>query len=185
MTNEDIIAGCLKFNREARKVLYDKYASQMYSVCLRYANSKDDANDIFQQAFYTVYKNLHQIKNPAALSGWVKKIFVNTALEHLRKQAKFDNVDDIETVMETETNWNDAIQNISTQELTNLVQQLPEGSRMVFNLYAIEGYSHKEIAEQLGISEGTSKSQLFDARKFLKKAVIKLQTINTGVKKVV
>lgn len=185
MTNEDIIAGCLKFNQKARKVLYDKYASQMYSVCLRYSNSKDDANDIFQQAFYTVYKNLKQIKNPAALSGWIKRIFVNTALEHLKKKARFTSVEDIETVVETEHNWNDAIQNISTQELTNLIQQLPIGSRMVFNLYAIEGYSHKEISEQLGISVGTSKSQLFDARKTLKKAVTELQNINSGIKKVV
>ena len=94
-------------------------------------------------------------------------------------------LENIDTALETEHNWNDALQNISTQELTGLIQKLPEGARMVFNMYAIEGYSHKEIAEQLGISEGTSKSQLFDARKNLKKAVIKLQTINTEVKKVV
>lgn len=178
MTNEDIIKGCLNFNPTARKVLYDKYASQMYSVCMRYANSKDDANDIFQQAFYSIYKNLNQVKKPEALSGWVKRVFVNTALEVIKKNARFSNDENIESVVDSNENWNDAIQNLSIEELAGLIQQLPEGTRMVFNLYAIEGYSHKEISEQLGISLGTSKSQLFDARKKLKTAVNNLQTVN-------
>lgn len=181
MTNEEIIKGCLKFDPIARKQLYDQYASQMYSVCMRYANSKDDANDIFQQAFYLIYKNLNQLKNPEALSGWVKRIFVNTALEVVKKNARYSNIEDMESAVNSNENWNDAIQNLSTKELAVLIQQLPDGTRMVFNLYAIEGYSHKEISEQLGISLGTSKSQLFDARKKLKAAVINLQTVNTSI----
>ena len=181
MTNEDIIKGCLKFNPLARKELYDKYASQMYSVCMRYANSKDDANDIFQQAFYSIYKSLNQVKNPEALSGWIKRIFVNTALEFGNKNTRFNHLENIESVVDSNENWNDAIQNLNIEELAGLIQQLPEGTRMVFNLYAIEGYSHKEIAEQLGISSGTSKSQLFDARKKLKTAVNNLQKVNSGI----
>ena len=181
MTNEDIIKGCLKFNPAARKVLYDKYASRMYSVCMRYANSKDDANDIFQQAFYSIYKNLNQVKNHEALSGWVKRIFVNTALEFGKKNARFNHLENIESAVDSNENWNDAIQNLNMEELAELIQQLPDGTRMVFNLYAIEGYSHKEIAEHLGISSGTSKSQLFDARKKLKTAVNNLQKVNSGI----
>jgi len=178
VTNDEIIKGCLKMDPIARKVLYDKYSSQMYSVCMRYTNSKDDANDIFQQSFYSVYKNLKQIRNPEALSGWVKRIFVNTALEIAKKNARYDDLDNIESVVDSSQNWNDALQNLSIDELTELIQELPGGTKMVFNLYAIEGYSHKEIAEQLKISVGTSKSQLFDARKKLKKAVINMQGLN-------
>ena len=181
MTNDQIIKGCLKFNPTARKVLYDKYASQMYSICMRYANSKNDANDIFQQAFYLIYKNLSQVKNPEALSGWVKRIFVNTALEVIKKNARFSNVNNIEPLVDSNENLNFAIQNIGIEELAALIQQLPEGTRMVFNLYAIEGYSHKEIAKDLDISIGTSKSQLFDARKKLKEALINSQIITKEI----
>ena len=181
MTNDQIIKGCLKFNPTARKVLYDKYASQMYSICMRYANSKNDANDIFQQAFYLIYKNLNQVKNPEALSGWVKRIFVNTALEVIKKNARFSNIDNIESLVDSNENLNFAIQNIRIEELAGLIQQLPEGTRMVFNLYVIEGYSHKEIAKDLDISVGTSKSQLFDARKKLKEALINSQIITKEI----
>ena len=146
----------------------------MYSVCLRYANSKDEANDMFQQAFYLVYKNLKQVKNPEALSGWIKRIFINTALEILKKNAKFSSVENIDEFDDSEQNWNDAIQKINTEEIAKLIQKLPKGCRLVFNLYIVEGYSHKEIAEQLEISVGTSKSQLHDARKTLKAAIIDL-----------
>ncbi len=155
----------------------------MYSVCLRYANSKDEANDMFQQAFYLVYKNLNQVKNPNALSGWIKKIFINTSLQILKKNAKYICSANIEQYYENEQNWNDAIQKINTEQIGKLIQKLPPGCRMVFNLYAIEGYSHKEIAEQLGISVGTSKSQLHDARKTLKASIINLETLISKVKK--
>lgn len=184
MNNEDIISGCLKFDPIARKILYDKYSSQMYSVCLRYASSKDQANDIFQEAFYLVYKNLKQIRNTDALSGWVKRIFVNTSLETLKKNAKYIGVVNLDEVNDASQNWNDAIQKINTEEIGKLIRKLPKGCRMVFNLYVIEGYSHKEISEQLSISVGTSKSQLHDARKTLKKAVINLEKFASKVSSV-
>jgi len=157
----------------------------MYSVCLRYASSKEDANDIFQQAFYLVYKNLKQLKNPDALSGWVKRIFVNTDLELVKKNAKYSSNEGFDERNDSAQSWNDAIQQLNTEEIGKLIQQLPEGCRMVFNLYAIEGYSHKEIAEQLDISVGTSKSQLHDARKTLKAAIINLESYNSNPQTIV
>ncbi|PCJ24805.1 MAG: hypothetical protein COA97_09100 [Flavobacteriales bacterium] len=144
----------------------------MYSICLRYANNKDDADDIFQQSFYLVYKNINQLKNCDALSGWIKRIFVNCAIEHNRKASQLRIVEDIDVLAEKSTTINKALDNLAIDELTILIQQLPEGCKKVFNLYVIEEFSHKEIAEQLNISLGTSKSQLHDARKMLKQKII-------------
>lgn len=146
----------------------------MFSVCLRYVKNQPDAEDVFQQGFYLVYKNLHQLKNTEALSGWIKRIFVNVAIEHNRIKYQLRVVENVE--LQSNENFaglNDAISLIATKELTILIQSLPPGCREVFNLYVIDGYSHKEIAEQLEISVGTSKSQLFDARKILKNKIIR------------
>lgn len=145
----------------------------MLSVCHRYANNEDDAKDIFQQAFYLVYKNIDQLKDPNALSGWVKRIFVNTALQYYKKNHARLVIEDIsEQNIELEGSV-DPISRMREEEIIVLIQQLPHGCREVFNLFAIDGYSHKEIAEQLNISIGTSKSQLHDARKLLRKAILK------------
>ncbi len=153
--------------------MYDKYSSQMFSVCLRYAKNKQEAEDIFQQGFYLVYKNIKQLKNCEALSGWIKRIFVNTALEYNRKASQLRIVEDTSiTFKQTVFDMNDALANLAIDELTALIQQLPTGCRKIFNLYVIEGFSHKEIAKKLKISVGTSKSQLHDARKILKIKII-------------
>ncbi|MCB0400806.1 MAG: sigma-70 family RNA polymerase sigma factor [Flavobacteriales bacterium] len=171
--NNSIIKGCIKFNPEARRILYEKYSSQMFSICLRYANNNSDVEDIFQEGFFKIYQNIGQVKNPEALSGWIRKIFVNVALEYNRKghslRVVIDN-DAIET--SNETTINSAIDNLSLEELTTLIQSLPTGCKTVFNMYAVDGYSHQEIAEALGISIGTSKSQLFVARQILQKKII-------------
>ena len=152
----------------------------MYSVCLRYAKNQEDANDIFQQSFFLIYKNIGQLKNPDALSGWIKTIFVNTALEHIRKSVSFIEVSpNGHNVQHEDNNWNEALSRLATEELTGLIQQLPEGYRLVFNLFVIEGFTHKEIAEKLDISVGTSKSQLFDAKKQLKKWIVKHSVYGT------
>jgi RNA polymerase sigma factor (sigma-70 family) len=161
--------------------LYDKYSSQMYSVCLRYCRSKEDANDVFQDAFFLVYKNIKQVKNPNALSGWIKTIFINTSLAALKAKAKYSTHKSIEESEVYLRSWNQVIQDISATEIRSLISKLPTGCRMVFNLYAVEGYTHKEIAEKLDISVGTSKSQLFDARKALKAALNNLGLINTVI----
>ncbi len=145
----------------------------MFSVCLRYSKNREEAEDIFQQSFYLVYKNINQLKNYDALSGWIKRIFVNTAIEHNRKTNQLRIVEDVEIIVnKTSSETNEALNNLVTDELTKLIHQLPNGCKEVFNLYIIEGFSHKEIAQQLNISVGTSKSQLFDARKLLKQKII-------------
>jgi len=170
----------MNFDPEARRVLYDKYAAQMYSVCLRYVKGADDANDIFQQGFYLVYKNIGQLKNVDALSGWIKSIFIHAALKQNQKSNQLFYLDDYELSDNySSDNWNEALSNLETDELTRLIQQLPEGCRTVFNLFVIDGYSHNEIAKRLSISVGTSKSQLHDARKFLKRRIICNSTIKT------
>ena len=152
----------------------------MYSVCLRYSKNQTDAEDIFQEGFYLVYKNLSQLKNENALSGWIKKIFVNVAIEHNKKKHKLRVVEDSELQPNIITvDINEAISQMATKELTVLIQQLPTGCREVFNMYVVDGYSHKEIAEQLNVSIGTSKSQLFDARKLLKKKISINNTTST------
>lgn len=143
----------------------------MYSVCLRYVKNNTDADDVFQQGFMLVYKNIGQLKNIDALSGWIKRIFVNVAIEHNRKKNQLRVVENIETERISTTDVNNAISQMAVNEITNYIQLLPNGCREVFNLYVIDGFSHKEIADQLGISVGTSKSQLFDARKILKNKI--------------
>jgi len=180
--NHKIVEGCVNSDAEARKTLYDKYSGAMYSICLRYANNNDDAQDIFQQSFYLIYLKISQLKNPDALSGWIKRIFINTALEFNRKniQLKVVNKDDDFQYNEISID-NDALDDISTQEITSYIQKLPKGCREVFNLYVIDGFSHKEIAEKLEVTVGTSKSQLFEARKILKLKII--QSMQTALAK--
>ncbi|MDF1672939.1 MAG: sigma-70 family RNA polymerase sigma factor [Vicingaceae bacterium] len=170
----------MKFEPEARRVLYDLYSSQMYSICLRYVKNNTDADDVFQQGFMLVYKNIGQLKNVDALSGWIKRIFVNVAIEFNRKKYQLRVVENPEAEPIASLDVNNAISQMAVNEITALIQQLPTGCREVFNLYVIDGFSHKEIADQLGISVGTSKSQLFDARKILKN---KISSKKTYVKK--
>ncbi len=154
--------------------MYEQFANQMYSLSFRYARSKDDANDIFQQAFLLVYKNLNQLRNPKALSGWVKSIFINTALDYCKKNYNSHvlSIEHYENIG-LPHNLNKAVSNIEMNELRVIIQQLPEQYKKVFNLYVIDGFSHKEISVQLSVSIGTSKSHLFHARRLLKNEIIK------------
>lgn len=153
------------------------YSRQMLSLCYRYATNKEDAEEIFQQSFYLIYKNIGQLKNPDALSGWIKQVFVNTALQFVNQKRK---VYILESWHENEIaldEVNKAISSMELDQLTSLIQKLPNGCREVFNLYVIEGYTHKEIAVKMGISVGTSKSQLHDARKILMNAIVRNERI--------
>jgi len=141
----------------------------MFSVCLRYTKNKEDAEDVFQQAFFLIYKNLFQLKDVEALSGWIKRIVVNEAIDFTKRKYYLRVVEPMDASLNLlPDNAEDVLSQMSTDELTNLIQQLPTGCREVFNMYVIDGFSHKEISEKLNISIGTSKSQLFDARKILK-----------------
>lgn len=165
--------GCIKGDSNARRELYERYAAQMLSVCYRYAHNSEDAKDIFQQAFYLVYKNIDQLKDHKALSGWIKRIFVNTALQYYKKNHMMFALQDFSSNELDLLDTMDPLSKMAEKELIELIQALPGGCREVFNLYVVDGYSHKEIAERLNISVGTSKSQLFDARRLLKKAILR------------
>ena len=142
----------------------------MYGLCLQYANSEEDAQDILQDGFIKVFAKLEQVKNPAALPGWIRRVMINTALEKYRSQVLLQRVDDVREEI-GETSGNEVFEDLTCEELVGLIQTLSPRYRMVFNLYAVEGYSHQEISEALGISIGTSKSNLSRARVILQQKI--------------
>ncbi|MEO6682751.1 MAG: RNA polymerase sigma factor [Ginsengibacter sp.] len=164
----DLIQGCIDGDRQMQKMLYDRFAPKMYGVCLRYAGNENDANDILQEGFIKVFKNLEKFRREGSFEGWVRRIFVNTAIEHYRKRVKLYNVTEVQENTAEDTNL-DALDNLATKDILNVINELSPGYKAVFNMHVIEGYSHKEIADILGITEGTSKSQLARAKGVLKK----------------
>jgi RNA polymerase sigma-70 factor (ECF subfamily) len=142
----------------------------MYGICLQYASSEEDAQDIMQEGFIKVFSKLEQVKNPAAFPGWIRRVMINTALEKYRSQVILQRVDDVKEEEGGETDEG-IFEHLTSQELVELIQTLSPRYRMVFNLYAIEGYSHQEISEELGISTGTSKSNLSRARAILQEKI--------------
>jgi RNA polymerase sigma-70 factor (ECF subfamily) len=166
----DIINGCLQNNATMQKMLYDKYAAKMHGIALRYTHDQEEAKDILQDGFVKVFQNLNKFKGTGAFEGWLRRIFVNTAIEHYRKK---NNTYEIQESHEESITDHDvsALDKIATAEILNMVKALPNGYRTVFNLYAIEGYTHKEIAEMLNISEGTSKSQYARAKGLLQEKI--------------
>lgn len=168
---EILIKGCRKGNRKSQEELYRRFSSAMYGLCLQYASNEEDARDILQEGFIKVFNKIDQVKNPAAFPGWVRRIMINTALEKYRSQVVLKKVDELRAESEMEV-MNNAFENLTVEELVEIIQGLTPRYRMVFNLYAIEGYNHKEIGEMLGISEGTSKSNLSRARGILQERII-------------
>ncbi len=176
MNEKELIERCLKNDSLAQKALYQMYASKMYAVCLRYASKRVMADDILQDAFIKVFKYLPTFKFQGSFEGWIRKIIANTALDYIRRYA--EPYEDIEESLPDNylVNADEVISNLSVQELVEMIQDLPEGKRMIFNLYVFEGYSHKEIAEMLGISIMTSKGQLSKAKKILQDKLLKIKT---------
>lgn len=168
-TDADLIHGCIQGDRRMQKALYDKYAGKMYAVCLRYMGNADDAQDILQDGFIKVYKNLERFRGEGSFEGWVRRIFVNTAIEQIRKKKNDLSLTEKEESIELKSVT--AIENINEKDLMKVIRELSPGYRAVFNLYVVEGYSHKEIGDMLGISEGTSKSQLARARMILQEKI--------------
>jgi len=159
-------------DERAFRKIYDSLSGKMYSLCVRYAGNTNDANDVFQEGFIRVYRSLHAYKGTGVFEGWVRKIFVNTCLDHLKNKQRLlysELNDQIESRASTDLN---GIDKLSKEELMRIIQQLPNGYRLIVNLYLVEGYSHKEISEMLGIAEGTSKSQLSRARLLLQKEIL-------------
>ncbi len=175
LSEAQLVKNCLAGKADSQELLYRRFASRMFGVCLRYAKNKMEAEDIMQEGFIKVFQNLKNFRCEGSLEGWVRRIMVNTAINYYKSNLKYLQTLDIDDCSNNEHVSVEAIDNISLKTLLGLIQRLPEGYRMVFNLYVIEGYSHKEIAESLGVSENTSKSQLSRARKVLQD---KLKTIN-------
>lgn len=159
--------------------LYQEHSSYMYAICLRYTKNSDDAEDVMQDGFIKIYHALESFKGDSNIKTWMRRIMVNTAINHYRLKQKLD-VKPIDNEVSEVQNFNDnnAISKMSTNELLDVIQELPDGYRMVFNLYSIEGYKHKEIAEMLDITEGTSKSQFAKARHFIQKLISEKLDIN-------
>lgn len=166
MNEEALIRECLRGSLQSQKHLYEHYAGKMYAVCLRYARTSADAADILQEGFVKVFTKMDQFNFQGSFEGWIRRIMVNTALRTYQRQ-RFDyEQSGFERLPEPPVDA-DALSALSEQELLRLIAQLPEGYRVVFNLVAVEGYSHAEVAELLGIQESTSRSQLTKARRWL------------------
>jgi RNA polymerase sigma-70 factor (ECF subfamily) len=176
VTETDLIKGCIKGNAQCQRMLFEQYAGKMMSVCLRYANDTMEAEDIMQDGFIKVYQYLHQFKFEGSFEGWIRRIIVNTAIRHLeKKKIQFKDIDESGANAPKLDPY--AYAHLGQDDLMKLINQLPEGYKVVFNLNVIEGYSHEEIAEMLHIQAGTSRSQLVKARKMLQHQIIQLQKI--------
>jgi RNA polymerase sigma factor (sigma-70 family) len=170
-TEKDLIQACLQGERQAQKEIFQMYSTKMMAVCLRYARHRLEAEDIFQDAFVKVFTHLNEFEFQGSFEGWVRKIIVNTAVRNnQRKSVSFEEIG-LENIQE-ESCSPDVFSIISEEELIHIISGLPDGYRMVFNLHAIEGYSHKEISKFLNIEESTSRSQLVKARRILQEKVL-------------
>jgi RNA polymerase sigma factor (sigma-70 family) len=165
MSDQKIIELCAKHNRKAQQVLYDKYSRLLLGVCLRYASDKAEAEDILQDSFLKIFFSIGDFSGSGSFIGWLRKIAVNTAITHYHKNLKYRYHVEIEEYVSVETGVTSFEEDFYTSdELFRVLNELPTGYRMVFNLYAVEGYKHKEIAEMLGIDTNTSKSQYSRAK---------------------
>ena len=174
----EIIAGCTRHERKAQQMLYDKYSRFLLGVCMRYVSDRAEAEDILQDSFLKIYFNIKDFSGTGSFAGWLRKVAVNTAITHYHKNLKFRYHTEIEEYVSVEkgtVSFEESLYN--ADELQKVLNELPAGYKMVFNLYAIEGYKHKEIAEMLGIDTNTSKSQYSRAKAVLRDKLEKLGRI--------
>lgn len=176
LTEEEIVEGCLQGGRKYQKHLYEKYYGSMMVVCMRYSNDREEARDILHEGFMKVFTNLSKYRRGTNLGAWVRRIMINTAIDHYRKLSKRPNLVEINHAIH-EIDMSDVVSDMSAKEILEMVQKLSPAYRTVFNLYVIEGYPHKEVGKMLGISEGTSKSNLAKARAKLQAMIQKSRVI--------
>jgi RNA polymerase sigma factor (sigma-70 family) len=168
--DKDLIQGCCRGERAAQQELYTRYSPRMFAICLRYSEDYHQAEDLLQEGFIKVFRHVSGFRSEGSFEGWLRRIFVNTAIEHhRRKHHLYPLVEVLNTEMEIQDKG--VLEQLAADDLMDMVNSLSPGYRTVFNLYAVEGYNHKDIADMLGISEGTSKSQLARARVILQKKV--------------
>ncbi|TVZ54987.1 RNA polymerase sigma-70 factor (ECF subfamily) [Lutibacter sp. Hel_I_33_5] len=166
-------------NREAQQQLFEQYSPKMLGVCRQYVKDMHHAEDLMLQGFLKVFTNVQKFKSEGSFEGWIRRIMVNTCLSYLRKKNPVQLSDEDYVFNDSAT---ESLENTSVEDIQKLIDKLPEGYKLVFNLYAIEGFKHAEIAEKLQISESTSKSQLFKARKWLQTNYIKMNSIHNADK---
>lgn len=172
MDELQLIEGCKHNKRECQQYLYEKYARSMYGICLRYAPSTEAAQDLLQDGFLKIFTVISSYTGKGSFEGWMKRVFVNLALENIRKEKRNLFNEDVESLPDiADDNMDAKAALISETDLLEMIEELPKGYQTVFNLYAIEDYSHKEIAQLLGIAEGTSRSQYIRARQILQEKV--------------
>lgn len=181
MTDEELVKGCILKNPAAQEAFFKKFSRKMMGVCLRYADCSEEAEDMLQNGFIRVFEKIETFRGDGSLEGWVRRIIVNESLSWLRKYKNEKMNLDIEDAKHVMRGCNHVGENINEKDLLKMIQKLPIGFRTVFNMYAIEGYSHKEIAEILGISEGTSKSQYSRAKTHLQNMLNSENKLNRSV----
>lgn len=177
ISEEELISGCVEGNRYAQKVLYEKYRSLMFAICMRYAKNKDEAEDVMIDGFMKIFTKIKEFRKEGSFEGWLKRIMVNSAINNYRSNLKHyynSQLDDDDNYLEIKDETDIFKKTYSAEYLIRMIQELPVGYRIVFNMYEIEGYSHKEIAEVLDISVSTAKTQLFHAKKTLKNKLAKI-----------
>ena len=176
MTERELIKGCIRNDRHCQRALFDRYSGIMLTVCRRYTRHEMEAEDILQDALIKVFKNIEKFKFEGSFEGWIRRIVVNTALKNYKKSSVQKEQIGLESYQEG-TIEPEAIANLGEEELMIMIARLPDGYRIVFNLYVVEGYSHREIAETLVIQESTSRSQLVKARRLLQEMLIQRNRI--------
>ncbi|MDQ6609993.1 MAG: RNA polymerase sigma factor [Bacteroidota bacterium] len=167
----ELIQGCIEGNRRSQSELYEMFAPKMFSVCLRYSKNKEEAEEIVQEGFVQVFKSLKNYEYLGSLEGWIRKIMVFCAIQHYRRKSKMYSVISFETSKVEEIANEEILSRLGKKDLLIMIQELPPAYRIIFNLYVFEGMKHREIADYLGISEGTSKSNFFDAKVILQKKI--------------
>jgi RNA polymerase sigma factor (sigma-70 family) len=171
ISEQELIKGCVRRERNAQKRLYDTFSSKMYTLCCRYVKDSMEAEDVLVTAFTKILDRIGQYKGEGSFEGWIRRVVVNEALTYLRRNRSMYIETDLEAA-DRQPDYQNLSDHLEAEDLLTMIQELPAGYRIVFNLYAIDGYSHKEISEQLNISENTSKSQLSRARVYLQKLLI-------------
>ncbi|HMN91243.1 MAG TPA: sigma-70 family RNA polymerase sigma factor [Saprospiraceae bacterium] len=168
-SEKTLVEACLRQDAAAQRALYEQYKVPMFQLCLRYAQDREEAEDLLQEGFIRVFQDLRQYRGEGTLGAWIRRLMINVALQHIRRKKRLFPTVDLEAIADSYESDEVVFADLRVKALTQLIQQLPPGYRTVFNLFVIEGYSHQEIATQLQISESTSKTQLLKAKAMLRK----------------
>lgn len=177
MTEEAILQGCLQNNATSQRELYTRYSPKMLAVCYRFAHNREDAEDMLQEGFIKVFSQIHTFRNQGAFEGWIRRIVVHTCINHLKKNKRFNESVDIIHANSIQVREESVPSIVQAKQIVECIRLLPMGYRTVLNLYAIEGYTHKEIAEMLDIEESTSRSQYTRAKQMLEDILVKKKII--------